>query len=359
MQMRLGESLQFTLFGTSHGPLVGAYLDGVPKGIKIDRKLIQKAMDERKPGGKYASKRKEPDNVETLSGISNNVTTGETIEISIKNSDVRTSDYSFLPDHPRPGHQDMVMMKRTKGEADLRGGGTSSARLTAPIVAAAAIIDPILLDLGIKFNAHVSAVGNIQAKPINKCPEKWFNEHCKEIRCRDPDVVEEMINLINSQRKDLDSIGSKVELCISGMPLGIGEPWFDGLEPALSRAMMSIPAARGVSFGHGFDVVKMSGSSHNNSWGGTNEKPILEGEKPDGALAGLSTGSDLICQVAFKPPSSIAKEQLTLNLKTNKKEILAVKGRHDPVLGPRAVSVVEAMAKLTICDLALRGGFIE
>ena len=201
MQMRLGESLQFTLFGTSHGPLVGAYLEGVPKGIKIDRELIQKAMDERKPGGKYASKRKEPDNVETLSGISNNVTTGETIEISIKNSDIRTSDYSFLPDHPRPGHQDMVMMKRTKGEADLRGGGTSSARLTAPIVAAAAIIDPILLDLGIKFNAHVSAVGNIQAKPINQCPEKWFNEHCKEIRCRDPDVVEEMINLINSQRK--------------------------------------------------------------------------------------------------------------------------------------------------------------
>lgn len=359
MQMRLGESLRFTLFGTSHGPKVGAFLEGVPKGIKINRDLIQKAMDERKPGGKYASKRKEPDNVEILSGIKDEMTTGEIVEISIKNSDVRSTDYSFLPDHPRPGHQDMVMMKRTKGEADLRGGGTSSARLTAPIVAAAAIIDPILSTLGIKFNAHVSSIGNINAKPINQCPEKWHSEDCREIRCRDPDVVESMINLINAKRKDLDSIGSKVELCISGMPLGIGEPWFDGLEPALSRAMMSIPAARGVSFGHGFDVVTMSGSEHNNSWGGTSEQPILEGEKPDGALAGLSTGSDLICQVVFKPPSSIAKKQLTLNLKTNKKEVLAVKGRHDPVLGPRAVSVVEAMAKLIICDLALRGDFID
>ncbi|RPG78052.1 MAG: chorismate synthase [Euryarchaeota archaeon TMED248] len=359
MQMRLGESLQFTLFGTSHGPMVGAYLEGVPKGIKINRDFIQNAMDERKPGGRYASKRKEPDNVEILSGISDEITTGEVIEIYIKNSDVRTSDYSFLPDHPRPGHQDMVMMKRTKGEADLRGGGTSSARLTAPIVAAAAIIDPILSKLGIEFNAHVNAIGTIQAKPINHCPDKWYNDHCREIRCRDPGVVEDMIDLINAHRKDLDSIGSKVELCISGMPLGIGEPWFDGLEPALSGAMMSIPAARGVSFGHGFDVVSMRGSEHNNSWGGTSEKPILEGEKPDGALAGLSTGSDLICQVVFKPPSSIAKGQLTLNLNTNKKEILAVKGRHDPVLAPRAVAVVEAMAKLTICDLALRGGFIE
>ena len=122
---------------------------------------------------------------------------------------------------------------------------------------------------------------------------------------------------------------------------------------------MAIPAARGVSFGHGFDVIEMSGSEHNDTWGGTTDNPTLEGEKPDGALAGMATGSDLFCSVAFKPPSSIAKKQLTLNLKTNEKEFLTVKGRHDPVLAPRAVSVVEAMAKMIICDLALRGGFID
>lgn len=359
MQMTLGQHLQLTLFGTSHGPLVGAYLQGVPKGIPIDRNEIQKAMDKRKPGGKFASKRKEPDNVELLSGISNEITNGEKIEISIKNKDARSSDYSFIPNHPRPGHQDMVMLKRTNGEADLRGGGTSSARLTAPIVAAAAIIDPILEKLGVSMNAHVSAIGNIESRPINQCPEKWINEECRQIRCCDPEVAESMIDLIHSQRKNLDSIGSKVELCISGLPLGLGEPWFDGIEPALSRAMMSIPAARGVSFGHGFDVVKMSGSEHNSAWGGTNNNPVLEGEKPDGALAGLATGSDLLCSVAFKPPSSIAKEQLTLNLETNQKENLTVRGRHDPVLGPRAVAVVEAMAKLVICDLLIRGGFVN
>ena len=359
MQMTLGEHLQLTLFGTSHGPLVGAYLEGVPKGIKINHDSIQKAMNQRKPGGKFASKRKETDSVELLSGITEELTNGGKIEISIKNKDARSSDYSFIPDHPRPGHQDMVMLKRTNGEADLRGGGTSSARLTAPIVAAAAIIEPILSSLGIRIQAHVSAIGNIEAKPINQCPKRWATESCKEIRCQDPEVSQSMIELIQTQRKNLDSIGSKVELCVSGLPLGLGEPWFDGIEPALSRAMMSIPAARGVYFGHGFEVVKMSGSEHNSAWGGTNQNPILEGEKPDGALAGLATGSDLLCSVAFKPPSSIAKEQFTLNLKTNKKETLAVRGRHDPVLGPRAVAVVEAMAKLIICDLVIRGGFLD
>ena len=143
------------------------------------------------------------------------------------------------------------------------------------------------------------------------------------------------------------------------MPLGIGEPWFDGLEPALARAMMSIPAARGVEFGRGFGVVKMSGQEHNDPWGGTSSEPILLGEKPDGVLAGLSTGSPIHLSVAFKPPSSIASEQKTLNLESNSIEPLVVKGRHDPVLGPRAVAVVEAMARIIICDLAFRGGFLH
>ena len=359
MQMKLGENLQLTLFGTSHGPRVGAFLEGAPSGIKINTIDIQNEMDKRKPGGRYSSKRKEQDIVELLSGITDGKTKGEKIEISIKNNDARSSDYSFIPDHPRPGHQDMVMLKRTNGQADLRGGGTSSARLTAPIVAAAALIKPILSKLGIECQAHVIAIGNVVAKSMNQCPPKWDNDNCREIRCQDPDVVEQMIDLIEKQRKSLDSIGSKVELRIKGLPFGLGEPWFDGLEPALARAMMSIPAARGVSFGHGFDVIQMSGSQHNDSWGGTRDNPALEGEKPDGALAGMATGSDLFCSVAFKPPSSIAKQQLTLNLKTNEKELLTVKGRHDPVLGPRAVSVVEAMAKMIICDLALRGGFID
>ena len=166
-----------------------------------------------------------------------------------------------------------------------------------------------------------------------------------------------MIKLVEDHRMNLDSVGSEVELQISGMPIGIGEPWFDGLEPYLARAMMSIPAARGVEFGEGFAAIEMKGSEHNNPWGGSKDNPVMLGEKPDGALAGLSTGSDFFCKVAFKPPSSIPREQVTLNLATNEQEPLTVKGRHDPVLAPRAVAVVEAMAKFAVADLALRGGF--
>ncbi len=357
MQMSLGEALRLTLFGTSHGPRVGAYLEGVPAGIHVNEIALQAAMDERKPGGRYASKRKEPDNVELLSGVEGSVTNGKLIEISIKNSDARSKDYSFLPNQPRPGHQDMVMMKKTSGKADLRGGGSSSARLTAPIVAAASLVSPIIDRLNIKVDAHVSAIGDVRARPISVCPAKWASEECQTIRCQDPEAANKMIALIEHNRMNLDSIGSEVELRVSGMPIGIGEPWFDGIEPYIARAMMSIPAARGIEFGEGFSAIEMKGSEHNSPWGGDKDNPVLLGDKPDGALAGLSTGADLLCKVAFKPPSSIPREQVTLNLATNQQEPLIVKGRHDPVLAPRAVAVVEAMAKFALADLVIRGGF--
>ena len=359
MQMSLGEQLRLTLYGSSHGPHVGAVLKGLPEGIVLDEDGLKTAMEMRKPGGPYSSQRKEADEVLWLSGLVNGVSNGDPVECRIKNSDVRSKDYGFLPDHPRPGHQDMVMMKRTKGEADLRGGGTSSARMTAPLVALAALIKPWLGLKGVHVEAHVGAIGTVEAMLMSDSPARWANETCKELRCRDPDAALEMAELITRSRTQRDSIGSRVDLCLSGLPLGVGEPWFDGLEPALARAMMSIPAARGVEFGHGFGVQTMRGSEHNSPWGGTADSPILEGERPDGALAGMATGSPVHVRVAFKPPSSIPQEQVTLNLKTNEKEALTVKGRHDPVLAPRAVAVVEAMATLVLGDLMRRGGFLD
>ena len=359
MHMHLGERIRLTLFGTSHGPRVGAILNGVPPGINLDYTAIEQAMASRRPGGRYASKRKEIDTVEILTGVLDGITTGEEIEISIANTDAKSRDYSFLPDHPRPGHQDMVMHKRTNGEADLRGGGSSSARLTAALVASAAVLYPLLIKLGIDCEAHVGAIWQVKAQAMELCPPRWENEACQEMRCRDPVAALAMIETVEQHRMENNSIGSRVDLCVTGVPLGLGEPWFDGLEPALARAMVAIPAARGVTFGRGFDVVQMSGLEHNDAWGGTVEHPILTGEKPDGVLAGLATGSPIHVSVAFKPPSSIASKQLTLNLATNSIEPLVVGGRHDPVLGPRAVAVVEAMAKLVLCDLALRGGFLD
>lgn len=359
MQMTLGEHLRLTLYGSSHGPHVGAVINGVPKGIVLDENGLKQAMDMRKPGGPYSSQRKETDEVLWLSGLVNGITNGEPIDCRIQNSDVRSKDYGFLPDHPRPGHQDMVMMLKTGGDADLRGGGTSSARMTAPIVAVSALLRPWIATKGVEFRAHVGAIGSIEAEDINEFPANWSTEESKHMRCYDPVAAKAMTELITSYRKQRDSIGSRVDLVINGLPLGVGEPWFDGLEPALARAMMSIPAARGVQFGHGFNVQTMTGSEHNSPWGGTSEKPTLEGERPDGALAGLATGSPIHVQIAFKPPSSIPQTQMTLNVKTNKQEPLTVKGRHDPVLAPRAVAVVEAMAVLVISDLMIRGGFMD
>lgn len=355
--MGLGEALRVTLRGSSHGPFVGALVEGLPAGLNVDEERVQAAMKLRKTGGTYSSKRKEADRVEWRTGVVNGITTGEPIEVHIANQDARSSDYSFLPNHPRPGHQDMVMLKRTKGEADLRGGGTSSARMTAPLVAVAAVVRPWLEEHGILVEAHLGAIGNVEAASIENCPPRWANETCEALRCRDPQAAAAMAELVESTKKQRNSIGSRVDLTVQGLPLGLGEPWFDGLEPALARAMMAIPAARGVEFGHGFAVQTMHGSEHNSPWGGSADEPVLLGEQPDGALAGLSTGAPVKLRVAFKPPSSIPQEQHTLNLSTNQQEPLLVKGRHDPVLGPRAVAVVEAMALLVVGDLMVRGGF--
>ena len=282
---------------------MGALVEGMPAGLQVDEATVQAAMALRKTGGTYSSKRKEDDVVEWRTGVSNGRTTGEPIEVHIANSDARSSDYSFLPDHPRPGHQDMVMMKRTDGEADLRGGGTSSARMTAPLVAVAAVVGGWLKQHGVQVEAHLGA--DVEAAPMSDCPPRWANETCEQLRCRDPTAAERMAGLIDRTRRERNSIGSRVDLRVSGLPLGLGEPWFDGLEPAMARAMMAIPAARGVEFGHGFAVQTMHGSDHNSPWGGTAEQPVLLGDRPDGALAGLSTGSPVNVRVAFKPPSSI------------------------------------------------------
>ena len=174
--MQLGEHLRLTLFGTSHGPRIGAVLEGVPKGMIVDHKRIAEAMATRRPGGRYSSKRSEEDQVEFVSGVLNGKTTGGSIELSINNQDAKSKDYSFLPAHPRPGHQDMVMHKRTNGEADLRGGGTSSARLTAPLVAAAAFVSPLIAPLGITAEAHVGAIGSVEAGEMEHQPPRWAND---------------------------------------------------------------------------------------------------------------------------------------------------------------------------------------
>lgn len=345
-----GSNLTLSVYGTSHGPAVGCLLSGIPAGIKIDTERINLAMSLRKTGGKYASKRKESDEVEFISGVNDGFTTSEPVLILIKNQDGKRKDYSFLPDIPRPGHQDMLMNIRSSGIADLSGGGSSSARLTAGIVAAGALLEQILIEQNVEILAHVSQIGEIYANPLAPDSEITNQEVYDNVRCYDEQSGTEMMHLLDSVRKDKDSIGSKVEALICNMPIAKGGQWFDGLESSFASAMMAIPAARGVEFSKGFEAIKMKGSKHNNAWKKENGKITQEGDNPDGIIAGLTTGSPIRIGVAFKPPSSIAKSQSTLNLETGEMDELQVKGRHDPVIAPRAVAVVKAMATLVVAD---------
>ena len=353
MEMSLGKRLRVTLFGESHGKGIGALVQGMPAGIIIDEEIIAKRLSERKPGGKLASSRKEPDVCEIKSGIYNSKSTGYPILLWINNTDARSTDYSFLPNIPRPGHADLPSYIRSEGNADLRGGGSHSGRLTAPLVASAGLINNLRKSLGFEVFSQVCTIGEIHSNPINL--EEKFNKtnEMKITNCRDNIAAEKMYNLIKLTSEMGDSIGSTVEILIVGLPIGIGEPWFDGLEPALSRALMAIPAARAIEFGEGIEAVKMHGSKHNNSWKDEEGIPKLS-NKGDGALGGLSTGSALKIKVHFKPPSSISKSQKTLNLESRTQEELSVKGRHDPVIGPRAAPVVKSVCELVITDLILR-----
>lgn len=345
-----GKNLSLSVYGTSHGPSVGCLLSGVPPGIEINMQTLESAMRLRKTGGKYASKRTEEDNVEFLSGVNNNITTSEPILIQIQNQDAKRTDYSFLPKQPRPGHQDMVMNIASEGNADLSGGGSSSARLTAGIVAAAAILEQILVQNNVKITAQVSKIGGVEAPILQENSEIEDQEIFDYVRCFDKKAGQKMIHLLDEVRKSKDSIGSKVEVLISGMPIAVGGQWFDGMESMFASAMMAIPAARGVEFSKGFEAINLHGSEHNNGWKEEQGNIIQEGENPDGIIAGLTTGSPIRIGIAFKPPSSIAKPQSTLNIQTGEVEELVVKGRHDPVIGPRAVAVAKAMATLVICD---------
>ena len=350
MGMSLGDSVRVTLFGESHGSAVGALLDGVPAGIPVDVEALIEDLERRRPGRRLLSARAEPDDCEILSGVYEGKTTGYPILLLVRNKDAKSKDYGFLPDQPRPGHADLPEATRTGGAADLRGGGANSGRLTLGLVAAGSVLRDALGD--VKVEAHCCQIGSIEAD-FGGEPE---GEACTVLNCNDVAAAEQMLELVRSLRKAGDSVGSSVEAMIFNLPLGVGEPWFEGLEPALARGLMAIPAARGVEFGRGREAVTMHGSEHNDVWG-PDQVPI--GEDADGALGGMSTGAPLRIRVHFKPPSSIAIPQMTLHLPSGELRELQIGGRHDPVIAPRAAPVVEAVCRLIIADLLqLRGDLV-
>ncbi len=352
-----GKLFTITSFGESHGKCVGTTIDGCPAGLPITEEDIQKEINKRKPGASIAAtERVEEDKVEILSGVFNGLTTGAPICLLIWNRDVDSSEYEKMRFLPRPSHADYTAFMKYGGFNDFRGGGRFSGRITATFVMGGAIAKKLLNLSGIEILAHTIEIGGIKAKPKEFDEIKGSLED--PLRCADPQAAKEMARLIEKAREEGDSIGGIIEGIALNVPIGLGEPVFDTLEGELAKALFAIPAVKGVEFGSGFSVACRRGSENNDPFTIKDGKIVTVTNNAGGILGGISNGMPIVVRVAVKPTSSIAKSQQTVNLKNMEITSLAVKGRHDICIVPRAVVVVESMMALTICDFAMRAGLI-
>jgi chorismate synthase len=355
----IGQRYVFTSFGESHGRCVGAVVDGCPAGLELEEKDIQKMLDLRKPGQSIVTtQRKEEDKVEILSGVFRGYTTGAPITMIIWNQDKRSRDYENLNLKPRPGHSDYPAYIKYKGFNDFRGGGRFSGRLTATFVMAGAIARKVLSEtLGIDTYSYTCQVGKVRMKN-NATLKMKKTIYSNDVRCPDPKIAEKMRTVILAARRSGDSVGGIIESITTNIPVGLGEPIFGSLESDLSKALFSIPAVKGVEFGSGFYGSTLYGSKNNDAYMIKNGKVVTKTNNAGGILGGLSTGMPLVLRVAFKPASSIAKKQHTVDLKTKKPTSLVVLGRHDPCVVPRAPPVVDSLVSVVLVDHALRAGLI-
>ena len=352
MSNSFGKIFKISTFGESHGKAIGVIIDGCPSGVEINEKDIQIELDRRKPGqSKITTQRKENDSVEILSGVFNGKTTGSPISLIIKNKDQKSSDYDHISTIFRPSHADYTYHKKYKNR-DHRGGGRSSARETANWVAAGAIGKKILEGLGIKINAYVSKVGKIEMgsnyKKLN-----LKNTESNIVRCPDEKFAKKFISLIDEARKNRDTIGGVITCVITGCPVGIGEPIFGKLHAELGKAMLTINAVKGFEYGSGFKGSEMKGSEHNDQFEIKDDKIKTKSNHSGGIQGGISNGEDIYFNVAFKPVSTIMKDQNSIDSE-NKTVVVKGKGRHDPCVVPRAVPIVESMAANVLVDLYLQ-----
>ena len=349
-----GLLFRLTSFGESHGPAIGGVIDGCPAGIIIDPEFIRSEMRRRRPGQSHiTTQRKEEDEVEFLSGLYEGKTTGASIGFIVRNTDQRPKDYDALKEIYRPSHADFTYDAKY-GFRDHRGGGRSSARETVARVVAGAIAKLLLAQNGISVKAYVSQVGEIAlAKSYSELDLSLTETNI--VRCPDIAVANEMISLIETVRKEGDTIGGIISCVAKGIPAGLGDPVFDKLHADLGKAMLSINAVKGFEFGSGFAGSSMRGSEHNDPFvPGTGKRKIITSSNRSGGIqGGISNGEDVYFRVAFKPVATIIQKQRTVNAKGQAVEMMG-RGRHDPCVVPRAVPIVEAMCAIVLADHLLR-----
>lgn len=354
MSSIFGTKLKISIFGQSHADAIGVVIDGFPAGFKIDFEELQAFLARRAPGNStFATKRKEPDLPHFLTGVMDGVTCGAPICAVIQNTNTRSGDYSNLIDCPRPSHADYPAQVKFHGFQDVRGGGHFSGRLTAPLCIAGGICLQYLETKGITIGAHIYSIADIQ-------DDSYLQMQMQNIEfLRDPfpvynaDVKTRMLTAIEDARKEGDSVGGTIECAVLGFPAGIGDPMFDGIENHISAAIFGIPAVKGIEFGSGFAGTRLRGSQNNDPYIYVGNTVQTKSNNHGGILGGISTGMPIMFRVAIKPTASIAKEQITVNLKTHETGKLIIKGRHDPCIVPRAVPCVEAACAIALCDYLL------
>ena len=358
MSSEFGHLLKISVFGQSHGKAIGVVVDGLPAGEAIDLDELQAFLDRRKPGkNRLSTARKESDAPTFLSGLENGKTCGAPLCAVMENGDQHSGDYAGLTDTPRPGHADYTAAIKWGGQADMRGGGHFSGRLTAPLCIAGGIAKQILARRGIHVGAHLAEVAGIADDPFPLHPTAELFEKlaAKDFPVLDDGAGERMQQAILAAREALDSVGGIVECAAIGLPAGLGDPMFDGVENRLAAALFGIPAVKGVEFGAGFAAARSRGSENNDAFSVADGAVVTDTNHAGGILGGITNGMPILLRTAMKPTPSIARAQKTVRLSQMEEIPLEIRGRHDPCIAHRAVPVVEAVTAAVLLDLLLEG----
>ncbi|MBQ6266975.1 MAG: chorismate synthase [Clostridia bacterium] len=357
MKNTFGSSVSVTLFGESHGPAIGAVLDGLAPGIPVENAAIEQALALRRPSGSISTARQEPDPFEIISGVFNGKTTGTPLCILIRNTQARSDDYAATRALVRPGHADYTAFCKYHGFEDPRGGGHFSGRLTAALVAAGAVATAALRGKGICIGTHIARCGGVADRAFGDLEADLEALRTLPFAALDAQAAADMQAAVSAAAADGDSVGGVLETAVTGLPAGVGEPWFDTLEGVLAHALFSIPAVKGVEFGSGFAMAEGRGSEMNDAFRREDGKTVTATNHNGGVNGGISNGMPLLFHCAVKPTPSIFRPQQTVDLFTGEEATLQLTGRHDPAIVHRARAVVDAMTALTLCDqLALRFG---
>ncbi|MBO4264420.1 MAG: chorismate synthase [Bacteroidales bacterium] len=356
MKNSIGTSVILTLSGESHGEALCAVLDGLAPGIPVDETFIAAQLSRRRPGGATDTARREQDAFRIVSGVFKGYTTGTPLTILIPNENVRSSDYDAHYGLARPSHADYTAHVKYRGFEDYRGGGHFSGRITAGIVAAGAVALTALQARGIRIGTHILSCGGVQDRPFGDFGQDFDHLENRDFPVLD-EVEEAMRTRILEAREQGDSLGGIIQTAVTGMPAGVGEPWFDSLEGMLANALFSIGGIKGVEFGAGFSLAAMRGSEANDAFRLTDGQVQTATNRSGGINGGISNGMPILFQAAVKPTPSISRPQQTVNFLTGEEATLRVTGRHDPAIIRRICIVVTSLTGIVLCDaLALRFG---